>query len=94
MPTPCAYRILYCRYMFPGHESAANGAASVRQPLGNIVEDSCPRQKGTFHLISSPLMYSIKRNASNLENEIVVQTVNCPDIHLDLQYFTRSKANQ
>jgi len=83
------------RYLFPEHASTQDAAESFRRPLGNIVEDSCPKKR----IIKSRRIAAADFQSSNPEHlklvkEMGINLMSLPDGRVQLLHTYANALSQ
>merc|ERR1719391_679023 len=82
------------RYLFPEHETTEHAAASLRKPLGNLVEDSSPRQKIIKRRILAADFQSSNPVHLQLIKEMGINLMSLPDGRVQLLHTFANAATQ
>jgi len=72
------------RYMFPGHDTAGSGAASLRKPLERIVEETCPSQRMIKRKLTASEFQSTNEAHLKLVRNMGITIVTLPDGRVQL----------
>lgn len=72
------------RYLFPGHETAGSGAASLRKPLERLVEDTCPSNRKIQRKLTAVEFQSTNEAHLKLIRNMGITIVTLPDGRVQL----------
>ena len=72
------------RYLFPGHETAGSGAASLRKPLERLVEDTCPSNRQIQRKLTAAEFQSTNEAHLKLIRNMGITIVTLPDGRVQL----------
>ena len=72
------------RYLFPGHETAGSGAASLRKPLERLVEDTCPSNRKIQRKLTAAEFQSTNEAHLKLIRNMGITIVTLPDGRVQL----------
>jgi len=72
------------RYMFPGHDTAHTGAASLRKPLERMVEETCPSVRMMERKLTAAQFQSTNEEHLKLVRNMGITIVTLPDGRVQL----------
>ena len=81
------------RYLFPGHETAGSGAASLRKPLEHLVEESCPSNRKIQRKLTAAEFQSTNEAHLKLIRNMGITIVTLPDGRVQLLHTHANARN-
>jgi len=80
-------------YLFPDHETNREAAASVREPLARVVEDSCPSQKIITRKLTASQFQTGNEEHMKLVKDMGITIISLPDGRVQLLHtFANAKS--
>ena len=72
------------KYLFPGHSSLHDGAASLRKPLESLVEDTCPTKKVVKRKLTAGEFQSTSVEHQKMVKDMGISIIKLPDGRVQL----------
>ena len=80
------------KYLFPSHNTAHDGAASIRKPLESLVEDTCPTKKVIKRKLTAAEFQSTSESHQKVVRDMGITIIKLPDGRVQLLHtFANAK---